>query len=183
MKKSVDEIAAYFGELKRPLRYPDGAPNLEPRDAVRITDTAPILKLGPEGYELVNRRWSWPGPTGKPIYNYRSEGRTLSGRCLILTDGFYEFTEPQPGDKKKTRWIFTMPGFDWFGIAGIVRPWQDGEAFTMLTMEPGPDVAPYHSRQVAALSPGDGLDWLDPRTPEAAVLKPYAAGALAVERA
>ena len=37
------------------------------------------------------------------------------------------------------------------GIAGLVRDAPGvGEAFTMLTTEPGADVAPYHGRQVAA---------------------------------
>ena len=41
-------------------------------------------------------------------------------------------------------------GRAWFCIAGIWRQQADvGEAFTMLTTEPGPDVAPYHDRQIA----------------------------------
>lgn len=75
--------------------------------------------------ELVNRRWSWPGPSGKPVYNYRSDGRDLrQGRCLIVTDGFYEFTTPHlapgaPRPKRKDKWLFTRPGEDWFCIAGL----------------------------------------------------------------
>lgn len=39
-----------------------------------------------------------------------------------------------------------------FCIAGIWRSHADvREAFTMLTMEPGLDVAPYHNRQIAVL--------------------------------
>ena len=58
------------------------------------------------------RRWSWPGAGGKPVYNFRSDGREFpSGRCLILTDGFYEFTAPaDPKQKRKDRWLFTLPG-------------------------------------------------------------------------
>ncbi len=41
------------------------------------------------------------GQNGKPVYNFRSEGREFaSGRCLIPADGFYEFTGP--ADKKKS---------------------------------------------------------------------------------
>jgi putative SOS response-associated peptidase YedK len=32
----------------------------------------------------------------------------------------------------------------------------------MLTTAPGPDVAPYHDRQVAVLAPADWLAWLGP---------------------
>ena len=39
-----------------------------------------------------------------------------------------------------------------------------GEAFTTLTSEPGPDVAPYHNRQVVVLDRTDWASWLDPFT-------------------
>ena len=102
----------------------------------------------------MQRRWSWPGPSGKPVYNFRSEGREFtSGRCLIPADGFYEFTDPADRKKKrKDKWLFTKTGEPWFCIAGIWRAVKDvGEAFTMLTVSPGPDVAPYHDRQIAIL--------------------------------
>jgi putative SOS response-associated peptidase YedK len=34
-----------------------------------------------------------------------------------------------------------------------------GEAFTMLTMEPGPDIAPYHDRQIVILTAPIGAGW------------------------
>src|SRR3546814_8239380 len=91
-----------------------------------------------------------PISTGKPVYNFRSEGREFtSNRCLILADGFYEFTKPEePGQKRKTKWLFTMRDHPWFCIAGIWRQGPAGEAFTMLTMDAGEDVAPYHHRQI-----------------------------------
>jgi putative SOS response-associated peptidase YedK len=52
----------------------------------------------------------------------------------------------------------------------------------MLTAPPGPDVAPYHTRQVVVLPPVEGLRWLDPAVPAQAVLKPLPAGSLAVEQ-
>ena len=43
-----------------------------------------------------------------------------------------------------------------FGIAGLWRTDPKvGEACTMLTVEPGPDVAPYHNRQVAVIGRTD----------------------------
>ena len=68
------------------------------REDIKITDRAPIIrpvKGDRAAGELVNRRWSRPGPKGKPVYNFRGEGRSFdSHRCLILADGFYEFTDP-----------------------------------------------------------------------------------------
>lgn len=65
----------------------------------------------------------------------------------------YEFTKPEdPTKKLKDKWLFTKKGEPWFCIAGIWRTDPKvGEAFTMLTMPPGPDIAPYHDRQIAIL--------------------------------
>jgi putative SOS response-associated peptidase YedK len=181
--RSVDEVARLFRELQMPLGFPEGIPNLEPRD-IRITDPAPIVRADAAGgYSLVVRRWSWPGPTGKPVYNFRSDGREFpSGRCLIIADGFYEFTaSADPKRKRKDRWLFAQPDEALVGIAGLVRALPDvGEAFTMLTTEPGPDVAPYHGRQVAVLAPADWKAWLDHSAPAGELLKPLPAGTLTV---
>jgi putative SOS response-associated peptidase YedK len=167
--------------------HPEGIPNFEPRNDIRITDRAPIIRAATRqqgAVELVQRRWSWPGPSGKPVYNYRSDGREFSkGRCIILADGFYEFTaHSDPKAKRKHKWLFTLKAHDWFGIAGLWR--HDAglgeEAFTMLTIEPHPDVAPYHNRGVPILGREDMARWLDPAVPAQALLKPLPAGSLVV---
>jgi putative SOS response-associated peptidase YedK len=181
-------IFADFSELKIKIRFSEGKPNLEAREDIKITDAAPIVRTiegEPQAGDLVQRRWSWRGQNGKPVYNFRSEGREFtSGRCLIPTDGFYEFTEPT--DKKKRRkdkWLFTKRGEPFFCVAGIWRSDKDvGEAFTMLTMPPGPDSAPYHDRQIALLDRADWAAWLDPSISSQAILKPLPAGSLAVEQ-
>lgn len=186
MEKAPDAIIALARELGHQLAFPEGLPNFQPRD-VRITERAPILRRS-EGLELVERRWSWPAPTGKPVFNFRGEDRRFppAERCVILTDGFYEFTAPPeipgaPKAKKKDRWLFTWPGHEWFGIAGIWRvDAKVGEAWTMLTCEPGPDVAPYHNRQVVLLSPADCFAWLEPGSVAADFVRPLPAGSLAV---
>ena len=168
---------------------PEGIPNFEPREDIRITERAPILRAATEtagAVELVQRRWSWPGPGGKPVYNFRSEGRDLPrGRCIILADGFYEFTaHSDPKSKRKHKWLFTLKDHDWFGIAGLWRhdPGIGEEAFTMLTIEPHADVAPYHSRGIVVLGREDMARWLDPTFPSKEMLKPLPAGSLNVEQ-
>jgi putative SOS response-associated peptidase YedK len=165
---------------------PEGIPNFEPREDIRITDRAPILRAasGQAGaVELVQRRWSWPGPGGKPVFNYRADGRDFPrGRCIILADGFYEFTRhADPKSKTKHKWLFTLKDHDWFGIAGLWRVDEKvGEAFTMLTIPPHPDVAPYHDRGIPILGRNDMARWLDPALPSRELLKPLPAGALLV---
>ena len=180
----LSSIEEGFQDLKIRVDFPEGRPNLEPRADIRITDVAPIMRgVGRGVGDLVQRRWSWPGPAGKPVYNFRSDGRSFGeGRCLIIADGFYEFTAPtDPTKKRKAKWLFTMKGRSWFCIAGIWRSDPKiGEAFTMLTMPPGPDIEPYHDRQIVILDPSSWIDWLDPSTPAQQLIRPLPVGTLEV---
>lgn len=182
---ALGQIRDDFSQIRIPLLFPEGLPNLAPLESIRITDPNAIVRMGREGAELVVRRWSWPGPNKKPVYNFRSEGRELSsGRCLIIADGFYEFTTPEdPKQKRKNKWLFTKKDEPWFCIAGLWRKTAEvGEAFTMLTTEPGADVAPYHSRQICVLDRSDLTSWLDPVVPARDVLKPLPAGTFEIEQ-
>jgi putative SOS response-associated peptidase YedK len=128
-------------------------------------------------------RWGFPPskPKGAPIINFRSENRRFPvGRCLIPASHFFEFT----GSKSpKTKWKFTKTGEHWFCFAGLWRPMPDGgAAFTLLTTEPGPDVAPIHNRQMVVLERTDWSAWLDLTRPEAELLQPLPAGSLSVEQ-
>ena len=132
--------------------------------------------------ELVQRRWSWPGPGGKPVFNMRSDGREFAkDRCLVIADGFYEFTSPaDPKQKRKDCWLF-RPREGEVAIAGLVRTSPGvGEAFTLLTVPPGPDITSYHHRGVALLAPPQWRSWLDGSAKCVEVLHPSPEGSLAV---
>ena len=170
-----------------PIGFPEGIPNLQPKE-IGITDCAPIVRSSPrEGeFEIVVRRWSWPGQGARPVYNFRSDGREFaSGRCLIIADGFFEFTAPSdPGTKRKDRWLFTPKSGGMIGIAGLTRTIAGAsEAFTMLTTAPGPDVAPYHGRQIVLLARSSWRSWLEHSAPSAELLKPSPKGSLEVKAA
>ncbi len=184
----VASIVEDFADLKIKIRFSEGRPNVEARDDIKITDIGPIIRtvegVSGEG-DMVQRRWSWPGPNKRPVYNFRSDGREFaSNRCLIVADGFYEFTDPKdPKKKRKDKWLFTKRDEPIFCIAGIWRSTDDvGEAFTMLTMEPGPDIAPYHDRQIVILARDAWADWLDPSVSAKSLIKALPAGSLAVEQ-
>lgn len=51
----------------------------------------------------------------------------------------------------------------------------------MLTTSPGPDIEPYHNRQVVVLQPQDWAAWLYLTKTQADLLRPLPAGSLAVE--
>jgi putative SOS response-associated peptidase YedK len=185
LEKGPDAIRRLFADIQIPLEFPEGIPNFEPRD-VRITDRAPIVRFNRDRgiAELVERRWSWPAPGGKPVFNMRSDGREFGrDRCLVIADSFYEFTAPKdPTQKRKDCWRFRPAGD--FAIAGIVRQHPEaGEAFTLLTVPPGDDIAPFHNRQIALLEPPQWRAWLDGSARSVELLKPNAAGTLNVATA
>jgi putative SOS response-associated peptidase YedK len=140
-----------------------------PTPHVKITEKGLIARL--KGDHLIGSMttWAWKTPTGKPVFNFVSENRDFSKteRCLILATGFYEYTAPEkPKVKLKDQHLFTMRGEEWFWIAGIVKH----NAFAMLTTEPGPDMEPYHDRQIVVLRPEQGMEWLRLSRPEAEIL-------------
>ncbi len=179
--------AAYleaFSQTRIPVRFPEAAPNLEPRSDIRPTEIAPVIRRTDEGAEFAQLRWGFPPSRAKgpPIINFRSEGRRFpTGRCLVPASHFFEFTGAR---SPKSKWKFTRAGEDWFCLAGLWRPMPDGsgDAFTLLTTEPGPDIAPIHDRQVVVLDRSDWRAWLDDAKPEAELLRPLPAGGLLVEQ-
>jgi putative SOS response-associated peptidase YedK len=83
----------------------------------------------------------------------------------------------------KTKWKFTKADEDWFCFAGLWRPMTaGGKAFTLLTTEPSPDVAPIHDRQMVVLERSDWSAWLEQTGNEATLLRALAAGSLKVEQ-
>jgi putative SOS response-associated peptidase YedK len=151
----------------------------------RISDLAPVVRAtgGGNVVELASMSFGFP-PQGKggPVFNYRSDGRSFanSKRCLIPASAFFEFT----GTKyPKTKHRFTMQGEPFFAIAGLWREAVGNHppSFTMLTTEPGPDVAPFHNRQIVVLKPADWRAWLDLSKPEGELLMAPPAGTLKAE--
>jgi putative SOS response-associated peptidase YedK len=183
---SFADLARAFGVIGRPVLEPEPgqAPNWPLFEAVRPTDPAPIVRPLGDGCEVLQSRWGFVAdrPKAPPVTNFRSEGRRFvngedRGRCLVPATAFYEFT----GSKSpKTRWRFTEMGQPWFCLAGLWRRHGDGaERFTLLTTEPGPDMAPYHNRQVVLVSREAWAGWLE-GAPEAEILQAGPAGTLKV---
>jgi putative SOS response-associated peptidase YedK len=111
IEKNPDAIRRLFADVQIPLDFPEGIPNLEPRD-VRISESAPIVRFNEERgvAELVVRRWSWPGPSGKPVFNMRSDGRQFArDRCLVIADASTNIRgQPMPARSARTAGSFVL---------------------------------------------------------------------------
>jgi len=178
-----DDYARLMQQLDIGITDHQSQADLPQADDIRIGNTGPVIRPAGNGVELATMTFGFPAKgRGGPVFNFRSEGRHFgdSRRCLVPASAFFEFT----GTKyPKTKHRFTLKGAPFLAIAGL---WREGEgnqppAFTMLTTAPGPDVAPYHDRQVVVLEPERWADWLWLTRPETELLKPLPAGALQVE--
>ena len=156
--------------------------DLPKADDLKIGDVGPVLVVSGNGVELKPMTFGWPAPRPKasPVFNFKSEGRNFadSRRCVIVLSGFYEFV----GTKyPKAKYRFALKGSPVMGIAGLWSEADDGKlSFTMLTTAPGPDIEPYHDRQVCVLKPEDWAAWLFFTRPQEALLRPLPAGTLEV---
>jgi putative SOS response-associated peptidase YedK len=164
------------------LAATSGEDALDTSGEVRIGDMGPVLRAAGNGVELLLMRFGWPPPRPKsgPVFNFKSDKRSFadSRRCVIVLSGFFEFT----GTKyPKAKHRFSLKGSPIMGIAGL---WSEDEggalSFTMLTTAPGPDIEPYHDRQVCVLSPADWAHWLFLSKPQEELLRPLPAGTLDV---
>ncbi len=95
----------------------------------------------------------------KPAYRAAFRRR----RCLVPTDGFYEWQRTSDG--KKPHWIHRIDGSP-FAMAGLWESWKSAEevveSFTIITVTPNSLMKPIHDRMPAILAPGAYDRWLDP---------------------
>jgi putative SOS response-associated peptidase YedK len=92
----------------------------------------------------------------------------------------YEFTGAK---SPKTTRRFTLNDSPILSVVGL---WREGKgnapnSFTLLTTEPGLDVAPHHNRQIVVLRPVDWTAWLNLMKPEGELFAPLPFGTLAAE--
>ncbi len=95
-------------------------------------------------------------------------------RCLILTDGFYEWKKE--GRHKQPFHIRLRDGRP-FGFAGLWEHWAGGEGVaidscTILTTTPNDLLRPLHHRMAVILAPEAYRLWLDPAIQEVDRLQP-----------
>ncbi|TFF89755.1 MAG: SOS response-associated peptidase [Promethearchaeota archaeon] len=134
--------------------------------------------------------WSKDPSIGSRMINSRSEtvaekpafkAAFKSRRCLIPTDGFYEWKKQKKGGKQP--YFVHMKDEQPFALGGIWDLWKnpDGqniESFSILTTEPNEVVKPIHKRMPLIIKQEEYDSWLNPDNDVKEVkdlLKPYQA--------
>ncbi|HEY2161277.1 MAG TPA: SOS response-associated peptidase [Solirubrobacteraceae bacterium] len=101
-------------------------------------------------------------------------------RCLVVADGFYEWSRPADGGPKQAFHI-TRSDHELFAFAGLWSIWKgqsgdEGEqapirSCTILTTTPNSAVAPLHDRMPVILERDAEEAWLDAATPRELLLE------------
>jgi putative SOS response-associated peptidase YedK len=94
----------------------------------------------------------------------------VKNRCLILTDGFYEWKWLDEKGKEKQQYLISLPDDEPFAFAGIYSEWTNknsGEllqTYSIVTTEANPFMAEIHNtkkRMPVILTPQNENDWLN----------------------
>ena len=192
LRAPADQLALLFGLSDEPVTVPryNIAPT-QPVALVRMNASLQEREWALAIWGLIPS-WSKDPSIGSRMINARSEtvaekpsfrAAYKRRRCLIATDGFYEW---QKIEKRKQPHFITMVDDRPFAFAGLWEQWSgpDGselESCTILTTEPNELMAPLHNRMPVIVDPLDYEDWLgsgrdDPREHLAILphlLRPY----------
>jgi len=136
------------------------------------------------GNRLINAR----GETVAEKASFRSAFRRR--RCLVLTDGYYEW-KPGGPEGKKQPFYFTMQDEQPFAMAGVWESWNspDGkpvETCTIITTDANRLARPIHHRMPVIIDDKDHELWLDPTEDRAdclsRLLVPFAPDPMRVQK-
>lgn len=115
--------------------------------------------------------WARDPAIGNKMINARAEtvnekpsfkNLVAKKRCLVLSDGFYEWKKT---DKGKVPYFITLSSHEPFAFAGLWDTWKTPQGkelntFTIITTEPNSLMKEVHHRMPVILSPENEQAWL-----------------------
>jgi putative SOS response-associated peptidase YedK len=188
---SSSELARLFGAIDH-AELEGGRYNVAPTQTV-----AAVVQRG-EGRTIEALRWglvpSWSErvTSSSRLINARAETIASSpayrrafaaGRCIIPTDGFYEWAH-SPDGRRQPFFIAAAAGGGPLALAGLRATWHDPSgkseplrSCTIATTTPNELMAAIHNRMPVVLAPETWELWLDPSTAPGelqGLLRPFA---------
>jgi len=182
----TEALIKRFG-IEEIIKRPEPRYNISPSQNVTV-----VVKRN--NRQLTEMRWglvpSWAKDVsiGNRMINARAEtvvekpafrNAFKKRRCLILSDGFYEWQKV--GKIKKPTHI-RLKSREPFAFAGLYEYWKTNsgkmlESCTIITTTPNEIMSPIHNRMPVILNPNDEATWLNPDNQEVPelipLLKPY----------
>ena len=185
------DVARFADDLG--IRYPKATATFNPRFNVCPSQPVIIISTPDDSLELSTARWglvpAWAKDPaiGSRLANARCEGIAEKPsfrssfkrrRCLILSDGFFEWKQGTP----KVPFYFRMKDHSVYAFAGLWDEWKDATGQTLrtcclITTEPNDLLAKVHSRMPVIVKPEDYLKWVSGTEPTEllGLLVPYPA--------
>jgi putative SOS response-associated peptidase YedK len=171
----------------------DSVPTLAPRYNIAPTQPVATLVADPDTgrSRLDVMRWglipSWAKDLSIGSKMINARGETVAEkpafrsalryrRCLIISDGFYEWQTQ--GDGPKQPLFITLTDRQPFGMAGLWERWTDkdsGEVVTsctIITTTPNDLMATIHNRMPVILPRDQYAAWLDPKQTDGSAVLP-----------
>lgn len=166
------------GELQEKLDLGPYLQVYEPRYNIAPSQSVSVVRDG-GNREIEQFRWGlipfWAKDEsiGNRMINARAEtiadkpsfrNSFKKKRCLILADGFFEWSVQDPA-LGKTPFYFQIKGGEPFTFAGLYDEWKTEQdenilSCTIITSEPNALVAKYHNRMPVILSAEKRWEWL-----------------------
>lgn len=179
-KAKFEAYQRIIAQLRQTMSPSCAIPNLQPRDDIRPTDTAPIIRQVADGIEIKELRFGlipyfhkgpakdWKVLTTNARYEDVTETRSYkkafaSQRCLIPFTHFYEWT----GEKSQRKKLKIEPVGDdiqlCFGGIWDRAETADGvvESFSILTRPAQEPIKAFHERQPLILAEDQYWDYMN----------------------
>lgn len=171
---------APVGILER-FNLPPVVPGFRPRYNISPSQEQLTILLSDDGQAVVKPlkwglvpSWATDRSIGSRMINARSDSLATRRpwefllrrrRCLVLADGYYEWTS---AGGVRTPMFFHLKGHRPFAMAGVWDRWQQGEesieSCAVITTDASPVAAQVHHRMPVLLTLGAAEEWLDEST-------------------
>jgi putative SOS response-associated peptidase YedK len=171
--------------------------NLAPMPGVFPDYTAPIVRTGSEGRELVTARWGMPSSahalmeaTKKRAAKLEAKGKPVDSkhwtrwlgpenRCVVPFNSFSEFNKPEGGDiwfaLDESRPLACFAGIwaNWTSVRKVKEGETTNDLYAFLTTEPNAEVGAIHPKAMPVIltTPAEVETWLTAPSDEALKLQ------------
>lgn len=147
----------------------------EERTEVFPTNRTPVVTSNLEELTFENAKFGFEKWDGKGvIINARAETvsekpmfkkHVTTGRCVIPAPGYFEWKNPEEGQKKKIKHLIKDKHGDLLFMAGLWREGKEGREFVIITKDPFGDITGIHDRMPVMLKTNQLEAWLNGAMP------------------
>ena len=139
------------------------------------TEPSPVITSNGEELAFENAQFGFEKWDGKGvIVNARAEtvnqksmfkDYVNNGRCVVPVSGYYEWKQPDEGQKKKIKHHIKDRQGNLLFMAGLWRDGKDGREFIIITKNPVGDIVNIHNRMPVMLRTDQLEAWLNGTMP------------------